>query len=176
MSADTFENTDRNSSEENIDSRIIPVMREAVALVQLVLFGELKKSIKQRFQDWQDRDQKWLVGAVVNNLFGSSVSDSEITAFAKNNRELIEDELRGLAERFPDLLPYLTDALRMQTLCDEQEGVNSLPTLLMARALGILKEERALPMPSTFMIFVRKLGAQHRVLETMHHADQYEGD
>jgi len=150
-----------------IDSRMVPVMREAVALVQLVFFGELKKKIAQKRRNLENQEQMWLTGAVVNNLFGSSASNDEIAAFAGSNRELIEEELRGVAGDLPDLLPYLTDALRMQAICDNQEGINSVPTLLMARTLGVLQEQRALPLPSTFMIMVRKLGAQHGLLTEM---------
>ncbi|MDH4319074.1 MAG: hypothetical protein OEV64_11830, partial [Desulfobulbaceae bacterium] len=62
---------------------------------------------------------------------------------------------------------YLTDALRMQAICDNQEGRNSLSSLLMARALGILQENRPLPLPSSFMTTVRALGAQCGLLIPM---------
>jgi len=155
------------ASNEKLDNKVIPIMRDAVALVQLVLFGELKKSIDPKYQDWQIQEKKWLAGAVVNNLFGVRVSDVKLDEFSRKNREIIEEELRGIKEGCPDLLSYLTDALRMQTLCDEQDGINSLSNLLLARALGILVEDRPIPMPSTFMIFVRQLGARYGLLETL---------
>ena len=65
----------------------------------------------------------------------------------------------------PDLLPLLTDALRMQVMCDHEQGRNSLSTLLRARALAILQEERPLPLPSTFMLAVRRLGVEHGLLQ-----------
>jgi hypothetical protein len=37
---------------------------------------------------------------------------------------------------------------------------------LRARALGVLQEDRPIPMPSTFMILVRQLGAKYGLLET----------
>ena len=46
----------------------------------------------------------------------------------------LEQELRELKERINDLIPLVTDALRMQTICDNHEGVHSIPCLLMARA------------------------------------------
>lgn len=152
---------------ESISGPMIPVMREAVTLVQVILFGELKKNIGRKYQDLPEQDHKRLAGAVVNSLFGASASDPETAAFAGGNRELIETELRNVATDLPDLLPHLTDALRMQTICDEQEGINSVPTLLMARTLGVLQEDRDLPMPSTFMLSVRKLGARYGLLEEM---------
>jgi hypothetical protein len=55
----------------------------------------------------------------------------------------------------------------MQTICDNHEGIHSIPCLLMARELGLLDEERVLPMPSTFMIAVRRLGAEYGLVEEM---------
>jgi hypothetical protein len=104
---------------------------------------------------------------VINNLFGTQPLDATVVAFATNNRELVERELRELAMRVPTLLPLLTDALRMKTICDNQEGIHSIPSLLMAKALGILQEDRQLPLPSTFMLQVRTLAAQHGLIETM---------
>ncbi len=167
MSNGVFDYQEQAPAQEKIDSRMIPVMREAVTLVQMVFFGEMKKSISQRYEDLQGQKQKWLAGAVVNNLFGTSDSNKELASFACENRVLIEEELRGIAGHLPGMLPYLTDALRMQTLCDNHEGINSVPTLLMAKSLGVLQEDRALPMPSTFMLFARKLGSQHGLLEGM---------
>ncbi|HFQ89704.1 MAG TPA: hypothetical protein ENK27_06465 [Desulfobulbus sp.] len=142
-------------------------MREAVFMVQMILFRTLKEDLAGRHRDRPAVHHTWLAGAVVNNLFGSHPSDPEVADFARHNRELVEEELRGLAERCPDLAPFLTDALRMQTICDNQEGIHSIPSLLMARALGILQEERPLPMPSTFMTTVRQLAARHGLVEPM---------
>ena len=88
-----------------------------------------------------------IVGCIVNDLFGTPAQDEDTVQFARKHFDSIEKELWGLAEIVPDLLPVLTDALRMQTLCDHEEGVNSLSTLLRAQALKVLQEERALPMP-----------------------------
>ena len=35
-------------SREHLDSKVIPVMREAVTLVQVVLFGELKRKLANK--------------------------------------------------------------------------------------------------------------------------------
>jgi len=91
--------------------------------------------------------------------------------FADEHRDLVETELRALASTLPDLLPLLTDALRMQVMCDHQEGRNSLTTLLRARALGILQEERPLPLPSTFMLAVRRLGVEQGLLQPLQSED-----
>lgn len=150
---------------EKLDSSIVPVMREAVAMVQLVLFGQLREKLAGRYSDWKSEDFRRLVGCVVSDLFGTPALDKNSVAFARKHFNVVEKELWTLAENVPDLLPFLTDALRMQTLCDHEEGVNSLPTLLRARAIGVLRQERNLPMPSTFMLAVRQLGATHGLVK-----------
>lgn len=158
------------------DSKIIPVMREAVATVQMILFQRLKDSISQRYaedseyskySDYLEEDKIRLAGAVVNNLYGSEAVDPQVNLFARNHRELIEEELRGLSSRVTELIPHITDSLRMQILCDNHEGVHSMPCLLLARELGLLDEERELPLPSTFMLSVRKLGAEAGLVKPM---------
>ena len=153
--------------EEKLDSKVIPVMREAVAMVQMVLFGELKKKLAEQYSDWNQDDYRRLIGCIVNDIFGTPAQDTDSVQFSRKHMEVVEQELRSLAGNVPDILSPLTDALRMQTLCDHEEGVNTLPTLLRVRALGVLQEERPIPMPSTFMIFIRQLGAKHGVLEPM---------
>ena len=140
-------------------------MREAVAIVQMVLFGELKKALAARYDSWDREDFRRLVGSIVSDIFGTPAQDPDARRFSREHFDVIEDELHSLAANVPDILPHLTDALRMQTLCDHEEGLNTLPTLLRARALGVLQEERPIPMPSTFMILVRQLGARHGLVE-----------
>ncbi len=147
------------------DSKVVPVMREAIVMVQMMLYRRLREDIQTRYQDWSDQKMTWMAGAVVNNLFGTEAADPEVGRFASEHRQLIEDELRDLNSRLGDLVPIFTDALRMQTICDNQEGIHSISSLLMAKELGLLEEERVLPMPSTFMIAVRKLGAEYGLVE-----------
>ena len=160
--------TDGQGMDEQLDSRVIPVMREAVATVQLALFGELKEKLSGKYGDWPPQEYQCLVGCIVNDVFGTPAQDTDSLHFARQHLELVEKELREIAANIPALLPHLTDALRMQTLCDHEEEINSLPTLLRARAVGLLLEERNIPMPSTFMIAVRKLGAEYGLLEPLH--------
>jgi hypothetical protein len=153
------------------DSKIIPVMREAITTVQMILFQRLKESISQRYSEGSEysghseEDKIRLAGAVVNNLYGSDALDPQVNLFARNHRELIEEELRGLSSRAAELIPHITDSLRMQILCDNHEGIHSIPCLLLAKELGLLDEERELPLPSTFMLSVRKLGAEAGIVK-----------
>lgn len=151
--------------EPPFDSKLIPVMREAVLTVQMVLYQSMKKSVAERFPAWPEEKRAQLAGAAVNNLFGTQAVDPEVGIFARNNRGLVEQELLGLSDRCADLIPFLTDALRMQVICDNQEGIHSVGSLLMAKSLGILQEDRELPLPSTFMLSVRNLAAVHGLVK-----------
>ncbi len=152
------------------DAKIIPVMREAITTVQMILFQRLKESISQRYSEnsnYSEEDNIRLAGAVVNNLYGSEAVDPQVNLFARHHRQLIEEELRGLRNQMTELIPHITDSLRMQTLCDNHEGVHSIPCLLLAKELGLLEEKRTLPMPSTFMLSVRKLGAESGLVKPL---------
>ena len=171
MKSDIEQKDGAGQGEERLDNRVIPVMREGVATVQMILFGELKKTLVANYTDWAADEYKRLVGCIVNDIFGTPSQDDESRQFARTHLDTVEGELKNLAQNVPDLLPQLTDALRMQTLCDHEEGINSIPTLLRARALKILQEDRPIPMPSTFMIAVRQLGAKYGMLEPMQATD-----
>lgn len=150
-----------------VDNKVLPVMREAVTTVQLVLFKVLRQNVHDRYVDQNDRYHTQLAGAVINNLFGTQPMDEGVVDFANRNRELVERELHELKDSVRELVPIITDALRMKTICDNQEGIHSIGSLLMAKALGILQEERDLPMPSTFMLQVRTLASAHGLVEPM---------
>jgi hypothetical protein len=149
------------------DSKLIPVMRQAVTLVQMLLFRCLKDDLQQRHQDWPEQKNIRLAGAVVNNLYGTEAADQQVNLFAREHRPLIEEELRCLRSCAEELIPHITDSLRMQTICDNHEGIHSIPNLLLAREIGLLDEERPLPMPSTFMQSVRQLGADAGLVRAM---------
>jgi hypothetical protein len=142
-------------------------MREAVTMVQVVLFKVLRQSVHDRYVDQTDAYHTQLAGAVINNLFGTQPLDEAVGVFGTVNRELVERELYGLKDTVQDLIPILTDALRMKTICDNQEGIHSIGSLLMAKTLGILQEGRDLPLPSTFMLQVRTLASAYGIVEPM---------
>lgn len=165
----------QGAAADKLDNRVLPVMREAVALVQLVLFTELKNELAARYIQWAPEDVRRLAGCVIGDLFATPAADPELTSFVRENRDLMEEELRALPSTVPGLLPHITDALRMQVMCDHEQGVNSLPNLLRARALGILQEERPMPLPSTFMLAVRRLGVEHGLLQPLQSEDPVGG-
>lgn len=150
-----------------VENRVVPLMREAVLLVRMVLHRELLQSLAGRRPELPAEDRVQLCGALINNLFGTRPEDDAVVRFGREHRHLVEEELRGLAGQVQRLKPVLTDALRMHTICDEQEGINSTASLLMAKALDLLDEERPLPLPSTFMLSVRTLAVAEGLAHPM---------
>lgn len=136
-------------------SRLLPLMREAVLMVRMLLHRQLLQDFAAQRPELAPEDRVRLAGALINDLFGTLPADEGVVAFARAQRALVEAAMRGLAAHSGKLRPLITDALRMHCICDGQEGVNTTASLLMARAIGLLEEERPMPMPSTFMLAVR---------------------
>ncbi len=137
------------------DNRLLPLMREAVLMVRMLLHRQLLQDFAAQRPELAPEDRVRLAGALINDLFGTVPADESVVAFARAQRALVEAAMRGLAAHSGKLRPLITDALRMHCICDGQEGVNTTASLLMARAIGLLEEERPMPMPSTFMLAVR---------------------
>jgi hypothetical protein len=158
--------TQKKNESQQLDNKVLPVMQEAILTVRMILHRHLVDELATRQTQLTSEERVLLSGAVINNLFGTRPENDAVVHFAKGNRALVEEELRGLASHCPaKLLPVLTDSLRMQTICDEQIGIRSVSSLLMAKALGLLQEERPLPMPSTFMLAVRNLAVGQGLVE-----------
>ncbi|MBT8350089.1 MAG: hypothetical protein KJO26_02475, partial [Deltaproteobacteria bacterium] len=71
----------------------------------------------------------------------------------------------AIATHFDHLHIPLTDALRIQYLCDCHEGVNSEGVLEKAKNLNIILTDREVPLPGAFMSLVRSFGVAYKILE-----------
>jgi len=149
---------------EKKDSRLIPVLREGVAVIQMIFFKEMKNIISKNQPDLDIVSQTMLTGAITNELFGSNNPEEKFQNFRKQHRGIIEQELLNLPTKLPNLIAPLSDALRVQTLCDNQEGIDSTHILKQANSCNILSAEREIPLPSAFMETVRKLGKEYNLL------------
>ncbi len=149
------------TAETSPHSRLIPVLREGIGVIQMILFKELRGLYDKKYSDKETAERSMLAGAVVNALFGAENPEEKFQRFNRSNTAIIEQELSGFAAQFPDLLPYLTDALRVQALCDHQQGDDGAQALKQAEELGILVLDRDVPLPSVFMTRVRGLGEQY---------------
>ncbi len=142
-------------------SELIAILREGVAVVQMVLFKELRSLFSTKHQDKDHINRSMLVGAIINKLFGTENPEAKFKKFNSKYHALIEQELLSIPEQLPQLRINITDALRVQTLCDNQEGEAETHILQQAEDLGILVKGREIPLPSTFMTLIRKLGEDH---------------
>ncbi len=146
------------------DSKLIRSLREGVSIVQMVFFKEVRDNLINKKPNLAKTQLAMLAGSITNEVFGTQNPEEKFVSFCKNNWGDIEQELLNIKEQMATLCPILTDALRIQTLCDHQEGGDSSATLLRAKELDFLIEERDIPLPSSFMTSVRELGKLHSLL------------
>lgn len=148
-----------NSTEElQKNSQLVASLREGVAVVQMVLYKNIREHITTHYPNRPSKEQAMLTGTIINEIFGSPNPEPHFVTFKKENWSIVEQELLALKENNPQIVTFLTDALRVQVLCDSQEAQDSSATLLTARKYSYLIEEREVPLPSTFMTLVRTLG------------------
>ena len=152
------------TTEPEKKSQLIASLREGVAVVQMVLFKELKTRLAEKQPLKPQIFLSMLAGAITNEVFATQNPEKKFTVFRQENWGAIEQEILSLRTEMPQLCGKITDALRIQTLCDHQEGENSSQTLVRAKEFGVLVEEREVPLPSTFMTIVRLLGEEHNLI------------
>ncbi len=153
---------DQENDKKN--SRLIPILREGIAVIQMIFFKELKTVVTKNHPDLEASVLTMLAGAITNELFGSHNPEEKFQKFRNKYQGTIEQELLSLSDELPQLTAPLADALRIQTLCDNQEGVDSAHVLKQADSFGMLPQDRDIPMPSAFMETVRTLGSVHKLI------------
>ncbi|MCP3890641.1 MAG: hypothetical protein GY702_17490 [Desulfobulbaceae bacterium] len=157
MTTDTTENSGKNS-------KLLPALREGVGLVQMILFKELRQNLQEKNPGAEKTDLSMLAGAITNEVFGTQNPEKKFANFREQHWGKIEQELLSLKENYNFLCRHITDALRIQTLCDNQEGGDSSQTLVNAKNFGYLIEDRDVPLPSIFMTLIRELGKEHNLI------------
>lgn len=141
-----------------IESRLIPIMREGIDIIKMVFFKKLKAHLSKKYPEKETTYIAKLTGAIINDLFGTPNTEAPYAEFANENKVLIEEEIGNIAAALPELRIPLTDALRVQFLCDAQDGIDSKSVLSRARDLQILIVDREVPLPAQFISLARKLG------------------
>ncbi|MGD9506710.1 MAG: hypothetical protein AB7W37_17525 [Syntrophobacteraceae bacterium] len=149
---------------EEVDGKLIPILREGIDVIKMIFFKKLKDRLAINHPASDGPFVGRLAGAIVNDLFGSPNPEAQFVIFAKQNQSIIDAEMNRLSENFEEMRIPLTDALRMQFLCDHQEGVDSASVLARAKDLHILMVEREVPLPASFLNLVRKLGGSFNIL------------
>lgn len=153
-----------NPDTPNRHSQLLTILQEGVGVIQMILFKELRTLLGGKHAGRDIAYLSMLAGAITNELFGSHNQEEKFRIFRQENSALIEQELLGLTQELPALRSSITDALRIQTLCDSQAGYDSAVNLTRADELGILMRDREIPLPSTFMTMIRTLGEQHGLI------------
>jgi hypothetical protein len=151
----------------DVDNTLIPVLRQAVDVFKMILFKELKSRLTPHHATAGATGPHitQLTGATLNALFGV-VNDVEPHAtFVRDHDADIQQALAHLAADHSELRDALTDALRVQFLCDAEEGIDSEHILAQAEAIGLLVPDRETPLPKTFMHLARVLGIAHGILD-----------
>ncbi|MFH1672057.1 MAG: hypothetical protein ABIF87_01315 [Pseudomonadota bacterium] len=146
------------------ESKLVPIMREGVDIIKMVFFKRLKAHLSQQYSDREPSYVSKLSGAIINELFAAPNTKGSFATFAEENKLQIEEEINNIATEFKELCIPLTDALRVQVICDYQEGVDSSSLLTRAKELDILLVEREIPLPKHFLNLVRKLGSSFDLL------------
>jgi hypothetical protein len=145
-------------------SQLVAALREAVGVIQMILFKELRRRMAETRPDLDGAALSLLVGAITNEIFGTHNPEKRFAQFRTEHWGEIEQQLLALRDNLADLCPELTDALRIQTLCDHQEGKDSSDILKRAEACGFLLADREIPLPSSFMASVRTVGEKHNLI------------
>lgn len=147
------------------ESKLIPSLREGVDVVKMILFKKLKMHLPQKYPHKEVNYINWLSGGIINELFGTPNPAEPFVTFVAENKFFIKLEIKNITSDFPEMRIPLTDALRVQFLCDHQEGIDSSHILTQAKQLGILITDRDAPLPAKFMGLVRKLGSSFDLLQ-----------
>ncbi|PHR30521.1 MAG: hypothetical protein COA36_00490 [Desulfotalea sp.] len=145
-------------------SQLIQSLREAVSLVQMILFKEVRIHLEKMKPHNDQEENSILAGSITNEIFGTPNPEARFQTFREKNWGHIEQQLLSLHENHSVLCKHITDALRIQTLCDNQEGEDSSETLIKAKEYGYLLEDREIPLPSSFMSTSRELGKEHGLI------------
>ncbi|MFA5180570.1 MAG: hypothetical protein WC405_04565 [Syntrophales bacterium] len=151
-----------------LENRLIPILREGIHIIKMVLFKTVRDGLAERYPQQERAFINQLTGAMINELFCTPNQEEPFLSFAVANRLLIEEGMKRLADDFPELKIPLTDALRVQFLCDSRESLENPTMLTQARDLGILIAERDIPLPDHFMTLARSLGEGSRVTHQVH--------
>lgn len=153
--------SDHKEAPKEFDSKLLPILREAVEVVRMILFKELKDHFLAICPEQAD-DAGRLAAGVLNDLFGVINPDPAYADFMTRNRTVIDQVLADFPTRFEKLLIPLTDSLRMQFLCDSREGLGeSTEFLVQAKERGLLLDQREMPMPNNFLELIRRLGTAY---------------
>ena len=149
-----------------IEREFIPSLREGVDIIRMIFFRKMRDLFAEKYPKREKSFHGMAGGAVMNELFGTPNLEPEFVQFFKDNQNIIVFELENINTNFGDFCIALTDALRIHYLCNFQEEIDDAEPRVLARAreLGVLLEDRDVPLPKEFMEFVYRIGKVHGLL------------
>ncbi|MDD5758858.1 MAG: hypothetical protein PHI06_07220 [Desulfobulbaceae bacterium] len=147
------------------EGKLVPILREGVEIVKIILFKELRDLLRQKRSEWDNTYALQVTAAVVNELFGVQNLEPTFVEFCQSNRQAIDEAKAMVGVELASLRIPLTDALRTMVLCDYQEGRDSSSLLQRAQEMGVLLGGRELPLPNQFVDLVRRLGTAMGILQ-----------
>lgn len=150
------------------EKRLIPVLREGIHIVKMFLYKSLRQGLSEKYADREREFISRLTGAVINELFGTPNREEPFLTFNRENEVIIGKELNTLAAEYPELRIPVTDVLRVQFLCDSQEGIENPLILNRAKERGLLLLDRDFPLPDQFMTLARSLGEISDITRQVH--------
>ena len=148
----------------DFESRLIPIMREGVEVVKMIFFRVMKENLVRKYPEQDITYNGRIAGAVLNELFGTPNNQEPFATFVQENKAVVFATLSAVPKELEKLRIPLTDALRVQFLCDSVEGNEDKAVLEKAEKIGVLLVDRDLPMPHHFMELVRRLGSSYDLL------------
>ena len=107
--------------------QLVPTLREGIDVIKMVLYRELKHLLLLKHRDPVYVNN--LTSAVVNELFGIMHPGTVIESFSRANQDAVEKTFQIISAKLDHLKIPLTDALRIQFLCDSHEGMDSTAVL-----------------------------------------------
>jgi hypothetical protein len=143
--------------------QLVPTLREGIDVIKMVLYQELKSLLLLRHGDPAYVNK--LTSAVVNDLFGIIHPGTAIEIFSQANQDAVEKVFQMISTQLDHLKIPLTDALRIQFLCDSHESLDSTAVLEKAEKRKLLLVERDVPLPGAFMNTVRSFGRSYGILD-----------
>ncbi len=149
------------------EPQLVPTLREGIDVIKMILYKELKSLLISRHKDRKSVNVNLLTAAVVNALFGVPHSGPAVETVSRADLDTIERTCRLIAAEFDHLRIPLTDALRIQFICDDLEGFDSSAMLEKAERYEILIVERDVPLPGAFMGIVRSFGRAYGILDPL---------
>ena len=140
------------------EAKLLPSLREGIHLIKMIIYKELRYHFMEKYASEEKNFAPRLAGALINELFGTPNHEEPFLTFSKKYSTIIREELSIMAMTHPEFKILLTDALRVQFICDTQEGLEKSFALSQAKELGLLIPERDFPLPHQFMTLTRNLG------------------